>query len=78
MEYLVGTIAAFAFNFAPSQFVLCDGKSLPIAQYQQLYTYIGNRFGGDATSFNVPDLSGAKLLPSLAYYIATSGMNPQF
>ncbi|KAF5057074.1 Phage Tail Collar Domain protein [anaerobic digester metagenome] len=78
MEYYVGAIAAFAFNYAPAQFVLCNGQSLLISKQQQLYALIGKKFGGDETSFKVPDLSDAAMIPGTAYYIATDGIYPQF
>ncbi|WP_312047682.1 phage tail protein [Anaerotignum sp.] len=43
MEYYVGAIAAFAFNYAPAQFVLCNGQSLLISKQQQLYALIGKK-----------------------------------
>jgi microcystin-dependent protein len=78
MEYYLGIIAAFAFNYAPPQFVLCNGQSLPATQYAPLYSLIGNKFGGDTTYFKIPDLSGATVIPGTAYYIATSGIYPIF
>jgi microcystin-dependent protein len=38
---------------------VCDGRSLPIEQYNELYQVIGTSFGSnDATSFKIPDLRG--------------------
>jgi Microcystin-dependent protein len=78
MEYYIGTIALFAFNYEPAQFVLCNGQSLSISNKDKLYALIGKKFGGDETSFCVPDLSGADIIPGMAYYIATDGIYPQF
>lgn len=59
MDYYVGEIRAFAGNFAPVDFVLCNGASLAIAEYQTLYALIGTTYGGDGvTNFNVPNLCG--------------------
>jgi microcystin-dependent protein len=57
-DYYVGEIRLFAFNqYAPANFMPCDGRSLPIADYQALFTLIGTTYGGDgATTFNLPDL----------------------
>lgn len=41
-----------------------------------LYSLIGNRFGGDATSFVLPDLSGQSPLAGLDYQIAIDGIFP--
>ena len=38
---------------------LCDGRALPIADYQDLYNIIGTAFGSNsATTFKLPDLRG--------------------
>ena len=78
MEYYVGAIAAFAFNYEPPHFVRCNGQSLSSSKYDKLYALIGNRFGGDETSFKVPDLAGAAVIPGTEYYIATDGYYPDF
>lgn len=58
-EPFVGQIAAVGFNFAPPDWALCDGRSLPITSYMNLFTVIGTTFGGDGqTTFNLPDLRG--------------------
>jgi microcystin-dependent protein len=55
----VGQVIAVGFNFAPVGWQLCNGQSLPISEYQVLYTLIGTTFGGDGqTTFNVPNLCG--------------------
>lgn len=57
-DYYIGEIRLFAFNqYAPANFLPCDGRSLRIADYQALYTLIGTTYGGDGvTTFNLPDL----------------------
>lgn len=48
-----------SFNFAPSGWLFCDGRLLPIAQYQALFSLLGITFGGDGrTTFALPDLRG--------------------
>ncbi len=42
----------------PTGFVKADGRSLPVNQYQALYSLIGNIFGGNQQNFNVPNLNG--------------------
>lgn len=55
----IGLIQAFAFNFPPVGWVLCNGQLLQIAQYDALYSLIGTTYGGDGIStFGVPDLRG--------------------
>ncbi len=53
-----GEIRMFAGSFAPSGWAFCDGRSLPVPQYQALYAVIGNIYGGNTTDFNIPDLRG--------------------
>jgi microcystin-dependent protein len=36
----------------------CDGSAYSMQAYWELYGVIGTSFGGDATTFNVPDLRG--------------------
>jgi microcystin-dependent protein len=55
----VGEIRVFAGTFAPVNWVLCDGRSLEIRNYEALYALIGTTYGGDGrTTFKVPDLQG--------------------
>jgi microcystin-dependent protein len=59
MDQFVGQIIAVGFNFAPVGWIPCDGRLMPISQYDVLYTLIGTTFGGDGqTTFAVPDLRG--------------------
>jgi microcystin-dependent protein len=53
-----GMIGLFAGNFAPSGWLVADGSSVSIEDYSGLYSMIGNSFGGDDNSFNLPDLRG--------------------
>ncbi|WP_236237224.1 phage tail protein [Pseudomonas faucium] len=58
-DYFVGEIRLFAGDYAPVDFVICDGRPLQINDYQALYSLIGTTYGGDGqTTFNVPDLRG--------------------
>ncbi len=75
--YYIGGIALFPYNFAPIGWVICQGQTLQIMQYQALYALIGTTYGGDGrTTFAVPNLSGASPLPTVKYYIATEGIFP--
>jgi microcystin-dependent protein len=55
----LGEIAAFAGNFAPSGWALCDGQLLSISANTALYDILGTQYGGDGvTTFALPDLQG--------------------
>lgn len=55
----VGEIRMFGFNRQPIGWVACDGRLLPISEYQTLFQLLGVAYGGDGqTTFAVPDLRG--------------------
>lgn len=55
----VGEIRIFALNFPPAGWAFCNGQTLAISQYPDLFVVIGTTYGGDGvTSFAVPDLQG--------------------
>lgn len=59
MEVYIGMIFLFAGNFAPLNFMPCDGRLLSVSQYSALYSILGTFFGGNGTSnFALPDLRG--------------------
>lgn len=67
MEPFFGDIRIFAYPVnaqgVPSQgnltgWLPCDGRSLPVAQNQALYSLIGFNYGGSGANFNIPDLRG--------------------
>jgi len=59
MDPFIGEIRIFAGNFAPRDWALCDGRSLPVNQYQALFALLGTIYGGDGkTNFKLPDLRG--------------------
>jgi microcystin-dependent protein len=54
----VGEIRMFAGNYAPVGWLLCQGQSVLISDYQTLYTLIGTTYGGDGISnFKLPNLA---------------------
>lgn len=58
-DYFLGEIRLFGFNWAPQNWALCQGQSVPVSQNQALYALLGNTFGGTPPSnFNLPDLRG--------------------
>ncbi len=57
-QYL-GEIRAFSFDFAPKGWQLCSGQTLPINQYQALFSLVGTTYGGNGiTTFQLPNLQG--------------------
>ena len=53
----LGEIRMFGGNFAPRQWMLCQGQLLSISQYSALFSLIGTTYGGDGTStFALPNL----------------------
>jgi microcystin-dependent protein len=57
----VGSIMAFTVGNSPDGWLLCNGVSYGKSQYAALFTVIGITFGGNDTSFNVPNYQGAFL-----------------
>lgn len=55
-EAYLGEICLISFKKLPKGWALCDGQALPISENQALFALLGNQFGGDGTSFNLPDL----------------------
>jgi microcystin-dependent protein len=56
-EAYIGSIVLFAGNFAPQGWLFCQGQTLPIAQYQALYSILGTTYGGNGSvNFQLPDL----------------------
>jgi microcystin-dependent protein len=56
----LGEVRPFGFNFAPRDWLACDGALLPVSEYVALFYLLSNQYGGDGTrTFAVPDLQGA-------------------
>ncbi len=59
----VGTVTVFAGNFAPQDWMFCQGQLLPVHQYTPLFAIISNLYGGDGVStFGLPNLSGRRAI----------------
>lgn len=59
MEAFMGTVTLIGGNFAPRAWLPCDGRLLPIAEYDALFALLGTTYGGDGVStFGLPDLQG--------------------
>ena len=49
----------FGGNFEPDGWMYCNGRLLAISSYPDLYSVVGNTYGGDGrTTFAIPDLRG--------------------
>ena len=47
MPPMIGQIKLLPYDFEPSGWLFCDGRKLPIAEYDALFNLLGNTFGGD-------------------------------
>lgn len=57
MDCFLGEIRIFGGAYAPEGWAFCNGQTLNISQYSQLYSLIGTAYGGDGRStFGLPDL----------------------
>ncbi len=57
-----GTIMWSASPEVPVGWLLCDGRSVTVDSYPDLYVHIGNTYGGDGITFGLPDLVGRFIL----------------
>lgn len=69
----VGSVIAFAGEIRTSgnkphetnlpmfNWLKCDGAKLKVANYPELFSALGYRYGGSGADFNIPDLRGAFL-----------------
>ena len=77
MDPILSQISLYPLDFEIEGWFRCDGRRLPINEYQALYSLIREKFGGDGrTSFSLPDLRGKSPIPGLEYYIAYNGVYP--
>ncbi len=60
----IGEIRLFAGVRCPAGWAFCDGRSLPISAYNDLFSLIGNTYGGSSTTFGIPDFRGRIVLSS--------------
>ncbi|MFJ4248963.1 Microcystin-dependent protein [Pseudomonas helmanticensis] len=57
MDVYMGTVMTFAFNFAPSNWALCNGQIMSISQYNALFALLGTVYGGNGQqTFGLPNL----------------------
>jgi microcystin-dependent protein len=54
-----GEIRMFGGDFAPLGWLFCDGRLLPISEFEMLFQLLGTAFGGDGNdTFGLPNLNG--------------------
>lgn len=58
-DCFLGEVRMFAGNYNPEDWILCNGQSLAVSQYQALFSLMGTAYGGDGVNiFCAPDLRG--------------------
>ncbi|WP_158996386.1 phage tail protein [Mucilaginibacter sp. L196] len=59
MDTYMGTIVAWAPNYAPQSWMYCQGQTLSISSNNALFAIIGTTYGGNGqTTFQLPNLAG--------------------
>ena len=59
MDSFLGQILLVGFDFAPQNFMLCQGQILAVRDNPALFALLGWIYGGDgSTTFALPDLRG--------------------
>jgi microcystin-dependent protein len=75
MQPFIGQIQTLPYTFAPVGWAPCDGRTLPIMQYQALFSLLGTTFGGDGQrTFALPKLAAPA--SGVGYFIALEGVYP--
>ena len=68
------TAAASSGGAGLQPMIRCDGRLLPSASYQLLYSLLGTSYGGNTTNFAVPNI--AQPAPNLAWFVSANGYYP--
>lgn len=72
---LIGEIKAFPYSSIPVGWIPCDGRVMPVNGYKELYSAIGNVYGGiPESTFAVPNMAGRTVVgagqqPGLSEYV---------
>jgi len=75
IRYL-GEIRLFPYTYIPEGWEECKGQALLIAQYPELFSLLGIRYGGDGrVTFNLPNMSGLEPIPHMRYCIYIGSSN---
>ena len=56
--YSPGLMSLYAGSSAPTGWLLCNGASVAVSTYQDLFNKIGYTYGGAGANFTLPNLSG--------------------
>ena len=61
----IGSILSVAFNFAPKNYVSCNGQIMAINSNQALFSLLGTTYGGNGVqTFALPNLQGRAAMSS--------------
>ena len=52
-----GDLTATLSDTVPTGWFLCDGRSLPVSSYSELFAAVGYAYGGGGTAFRLPNQS---------------------
>jgi microcystin-dependent protein len=64
MDGVIGEIRVFPYGYAPEGWLRCDGSTYSVATYQALAAVLGSTYGGNSTTFQVPNLLGTEDNPN--------------
>lgn len=77
MDPFLGQIQLFAFNYVPTGWSPCDGRTLQASEHSALFALLSTTYGGDGqTNFALPNLLGKEPIPGSKYCICVEGMYP--
>jgi microcystin-dependent protein len=71
--YYLGQICLFPYNFAPAGFYECNGIPLKVNEHTALYSLLGDKFGGNGETFNLPRMEAPH---GMIYCICFAGNYP--
>lgn len=80
MEESIGVVKLFPTQFTPYGWLRCDGRMLPISEFQALFSILYNEYGGDGrTTFALPKLPSIKCEGGgeLQYMMCVEGFYPR-
>ena len=69
---MIGNVDIIQADSTPENYLLCDGSTLNILNYPDLFSVIGIRYGGDGeTTFKIPNIGAVS--DNLNHYIQYAG-----
>jgi microcystin-dependent protein len=60
----VGTVISYTNETLPSGWLKCDGSELLRSNYPDLFSVLGTKYGGSATTFKLPDMRSRTIIGS--------------